>query len=210
MGHIYLFCVPCCLLAWTDVFLWYCLPLSAAAPAVVSKTEMNVLVRNPEIVFVADLTRADAPALVMTTQCELQMKSGEEGSQMTAAIKDLKVCIVTVKKMMKELKRWIACLNNKYKITVVVVILGCGLSLLEREEEKQRDHSPATLSGVLPEYSRVPNIPSGYGGLHQCSHPEGSSWHDPRNLIWEINGINLTALCTWCITKNDDQSISVI
>ncbi|KAM3611748.1 uncharacterized protein V6R79_023535 [Siganus canaliculatus] len=64
---------------------------STATPAVVSKTEMNVLVRNPEIVFVADLTRADAPALVMTTQCELVMKSDAEGSQMTAAVKDLKV-----------------------------------------------------------------------------------------------------------------------
>ncbi|KAM4616365.1 intermembrane lipid transfer protein VPS13A [Polymixia lowei] len=58
---------------------------------VVSKTEMNVVVRNPEIVFVADLTRADAPALVMTTQCELVMKNGTEGSLMTAGIKDLKV-----------------------------------------------------------------------------------------------------------------------
>lgn len=76
--------------------LMYSLILSAAAPAVVSKTEMNVLVRNPEIVFVADLTRADAPALVMTTQCELLMKSDAEGSQMTAAIKDLKVCNVIV------------------------------------------------------------------------------------------------------------------
>ncbi|XP_015828201.3 intermembrane lipid transfer protein VPS13A isoform X1 [Nothobranchius furzeri] len=64
---------------------------SSAAPASVSKTEMNVLVRNPEIVFVADLTRADAPALVMTTQCELVMKTSAEGSLMTAAIKDLKV-----------------------------------------------------------------------------------------------------------------------
>lgn len=82
-------------MAGTDVFLWLSLLLSAAAPAVVSKTEMNVLVRNPEIVFVADLTRADAPALVMTTQCELVMKSGAEGSQMTAVIKDLKVCVVT-------------------------------------------------------------------------------------------------------------------
>lgn len=60
----------------------------------VSKTEMNVQVRNPEIVFVADLTRADAPALVMTTQCELVMKSGAEGSQMTAVINDLKVFIL--------------------------------------------------------------------------------------------------------------------
>lgn len=61
------------------------------APAAVSKTDISVVVRNPEIVFVADLTRADAPALVMTTQCELVMKSGAEGSQMTSVIKDLKV-----------------------------------------------------------------------------------------------------------------------
>lgn len=60
-------------------------------PVVASKTDMTILVRNPEIVFVADLTRADAPALVMTTQCEVMMKSGAEGSQMTAVIKDLKV-----------------------------------------------------------------------------------------------------------------------
>lgn len=80
----------------TDAFLSRSLLLSAAAPAAVSKMEINVLVRNPEIVFVADLTRADAPALVMTTQCELVMTSGAEGSQMTAGIKDLKVCVVTV------------------------------------------------------------------------------------------------------------------
>ncbi|XP_034396532.1 vacuolar protein sorting-associated protein 13A isoform X2 [Cyclopterus lumpus] len=82
------------------------------APTVVSKTEMNVLVRNPEIVFVADLTRADAPALVMTTQCELVMKSGAEGSQMTAVIKDLKV---------------VACpfLREKRKKNVATVLQPC-------------------------------------------------------------------------------------
>ncbi|XP_034396535.1 vacuolar protein sorting-associated protein 13A isoform X5 [Cyclopterus lumpus] len=85
---------------------------STVAPTVVSKTEMNVLVRNPEIVFVADLTRADAPALVMTTQCELVMKSGAEGSQMTAVIKDLKV---------------VACpfLREKRKKNVATVLQPC-------------------------------------------------------------------------------------
>ncbi|KAI3372816.1 hypothetical protein L3Q82_023273 [Scortum barcoo] len=114
---------------------------STAAPAAVSKTEINVLVRNPEIVFVADLTRADAPALVMTTQCELLMKSSAEGSQMTAGIKDLKV---------------VACpfLREKRKNNVTTVL--------------------AALSGVLPEHS-VPNLPSGYGDLHQCSHTEGKT-----------------------------------
>uniref|UniRef100_A0A8C2WCC4 Vacuolar protein sorting 13 homolog A n=1 Tax=Cyclopterus lumpus TaxID=8103 RepID=A0A8C2WCC4_CYCLU len=87
-------------------------PPHRETPTVVSKTEMNVLVRNPEIVFVADLTRADAPALVMTTQCELVMKSGAEGSQMTAVIKDLKV---------------LACpfLREKRKKNVATVLQPC-------------------------------------------------------------------------------------
>uniref|UniRef100_A0A3B3URY5 Vacuolar protein sorting 13 homolog A n=1 Tax=Poecilia latipinna TaxID=48699 RepID=A0A3B3URY5_9TELE len=63
---------------------------SSTAAGPVSKMEMTVVVRNPEIVFVADLTRADAPALVMTTYCEVLMISGAE-STMTASIKDLKV-----------------------------------------------------------------------------------------------------------------------
>ncbi|XP_029017431.1 vacuolar protein sorting-associated protein 13A isoform X2 [Betta splendens] len=83
-----------------------------SSPAVVSKTEISVLVRNPEIVFVADLTRADAPALVMTTQCELLMKSGSEGSLMTATINDLKV---------------LACpfLREKRKNNVTTVLQPC-------------------------------------------------------------------------------------
>ena len=66
---------------------------SVSPPPVVSKMDINVLVKNPEIVFVADLTRADAPALVMTTECELLMKSDPGGQLMTASIKDLKVCV---------------------------------------------------------------------------------------------------------------------
>ncbi|XP_058492942.1 vacuolar protein sorting-associated protein 13A isoform X2 [Solea solea] len=85
---------------------------STPAPTPVAKTEMNVTVRNPEIVFVADLTRADAPALVMTTHCELLMKSSAEGSKMTALISDLKV---------------VACpfLREKRKNNVTTVLLPC-------------------------------------------------------------------------------------
>uniref|UniRef100_A0A8D0CMI8 Vacuolar protein sorting 13 homolog A n=1 Tax=Scleropages formosus TaxID=113540 RepID=A0A8D0CMI8_SCLFO len=61
------------------------------APPSSREAEMNVVVKNPEIVFVADLTRANAPALVVTTQCELIMKSDPETQKMTAAIRDLKV-----------------------------------------------------------------------------------------------------------------------
>ncbi|XP_030049580.1 intermembrane lipid transfer protein VPS13A [Microcaecilia unicolor] len=62
----------------------------AAAPPV-SKMEMHVFVKNPEIVFVADLTRSDAPSLVVTTQCELCIKNSPEAQKMTASVKSLHV-----------------------------------------------------------------------------------------------------------------------
>ncbi|XP_058157611.1 intermembrane lipid transfer protein VPS13A isoform X2 [Dasypus novemcinctus] len=55
------------------------------------KWEINIIIKNPEIVFVADMTRNDAPALVMTTQCEICCKGDLESNTMTAAIKDLQV-----------------------------------------------------------------------------------------------------------------------
>lgn len=92
---------------------------------------MNILVRNPEIVFVADLTRADAPALVMTTQCEVVMKSSAEGSQMTAVIKDLKVCVFClVGGGGLLLLLFLICL------LCFVFLAGGGLSLPGGEEEK--------------------------------------------------------------------------
>ncbi|XP_053322855.1 intermembrane lipid transfer protein VPS13A isoform X2 [Spea bombifrons] len=65
------------------------IPKDTAATQQVSKMEMNVMVKNPEIVFVADLTKADAPALVLTTQCELSIKNSTETQHMTASVKDL-------------------------------------------------------------------------------------------------------------------------
>ncbi|XP_008831572.1 vacuolar protein sorting-associated protein 13A isoform X2 [Nannospalax galili] len=55
------------------------------------KWEINILIKNPEIVFVADMTKNDAPALVITTQCEICYKSEPEINTVTAAIKDLQV-----------------------------------------------------------------------------------------------------------------------
>lgn len=52
---------------------------------------MNITIKNPEIVFVADMTRNDAPALVITTQCEIYWLGDFENDTMTAAIKDLQV-----------------------------------------------------------------------------------------------------------------------
>lgn len=57
----------------------------------VSTMEMNIIVKNPEIVFVADLTRSDAPALVVTSQCEVFIKNSPERYSMTAAVKEIQV-----------------------------------------------------------------------------------------------------------------------
>ncbi|XP_062985430.1 intermembrane lipid transfer protein VPS13A isoform X2 [Elgaria multicarinata webbii] len=68
------------------------LPVREQVPVQPASTmEINVVVKNPEIVFVADLTRDDAPALVATAQCEVSMKNGPEMYKMTAAVKDIKV-----------------------------------------------------------------------------------------------------------------------
>uniref|UniRef100_A0A663FD30 Vacuolar protein sorting 13 homolog A n=1 Tax=Aquila chrysaetos chrysaetos TaxID=223781 RepID=A0A663FD30_AQUCH len=68
------------------------LPLKEQAPVQpVSTMEMNIVVKNPEIVFVADLTRSDAPALVVTTQCEVFIKNSPERYSMTAAVKEIQM-----------------------------------------------------------------------------------------------------------------------
>ncbi|XP_016013121.2 vacuolar protein sorting-associated protein 13A isoform X4 [Rousettus aegyptiacus] len=55
------------------------------------KWEINIIIKNPEIVFVADMTRSDAPALVITTQCEIYWKGDLRNDTMTATIKDLQM-----------------------------------------------------------------------------------------------------------------------
>uniref|UniRef100_H0X048 Vacuolar protein sorting 13 homolog A n=2 Tax=Otolemur garnettii TaxID=30611 RepID=H0X048_OTOGA len=55
------------------------------------KWEINIFIKNPEIVFVADMTKNDAPSLVITTQCEICYKADLKNSTITAAIKDLQV-----------------------------------------------------------------------------------------------------------------------
>ncbi|XP_048448972.1 intermembrane lipid transfer protein VPS13A-like, partial [Rhincodon typus] len=80
----------------------------------VSKMELSVHVQNPEIVFVADLTRADAPSLVVTAQCEADINNDPELQQITATVKDLKV---------------MACpfLKEKRKDHVTTILQPCSL-----------------------------------------------------------------------------------
>ncbi|XP_054629024.1 vacuolar protein sorting-associated protein 13A isoform X3 [Dunckerocampus dactyliophorus] len=115
---------------------------SAAAPATMSKTEINVVVRNPEIVFVADLTRAEAPALVMTTDCEVVIKFDAESSQMTAVIQDLKV---------------VACpfLREKRVNSVTTVLQPCHVFFQSSQSETSPQAMELSISALTLKVSPI-------------------------------------------------------
>ncbi|XP_008938924.1 PREDICTED: vacuolar protein sorting-associated protein 13C, partial [Merops nubicus] len=89
-----------------------------------SKPETEVSVRpnmtvkavivDPEIVFVANLTSADAPALKVSFQCDLSLTSGKPAQRMTAQVKGFKV---------------LACafLKDKQDKNVTTVLQPCSL-----------------------------------------------------------------------------------
>lgn len=61
-----------------------------SAPMVRSK--LRAVVVDPEIVFVANLMKADAPALVASFQCDFTLQAEDDGTQnMRSNLRDLKV-----------------------------------------------------------------------------------------------------------------------
>lgn len=56
------------------------------------KTRLRAVVVDPEVVFVASLMKADAPALVASFQCGFSLQTDDDGAQnMTANLRELKV-----------------------------------------------------------------------------------------------------------------------
>uniref|UniRef100_A0A8C5SHG1 Vacuolar protein sorting 13 homolog C n=1 Tax=Laticauda laticaudata TaxID=8630 RepID=A0A8C5SHG1_LATLA len=89
------------------------IPHTAAA-----RPNMSVVanILDPEIVFVANLTKADAPALVASFQCSFMLSGGSGAQQMTARIVDLRV---------------LACpfLRGTAKKDVTTVVHPCSLTV---------------------------------------------------------------------------------
>uniref|UniRef100_A0A8C3D0K0 Vacuolar protein sorting 13 homolog A n=1 Tax=Cairina moschata TaxID=8855 RepID=A0A8C3D0K0_CAIMO len=75
------------LLTVADIFL----KANAESAAAQRNLKQSLPLKEQEIVFVADLTRSDAPALVVTTQCEVFIKNSPERYSMTAAVKEIQV-----------------------------------------------------------------------------------------------------------------------
>ncbi|XP_010138739.1 PREDICTED: vacuolar protein sorting-associated protein 13C, partial [Buceros rhinoceros silvestris] len=75
---------------------------------------VKAVIMDPEIVFVANLTNADAPALKVSFQCDFSLTSGKFAQRMTAQVKDFKV---------------LACafLKEKQDKSVTTVLRPCSL-----------------------------------------------------------------------------------
>ena len=52
---------------------------------------LKAKITDPEVVFVANLTKADAPALTASFQCNLSMSTSKLEQMMEASVRDLKV-----------------------------------------------------------------------------------------------------------------------
>lgn len=56
------------------------------------RTLVRAVVVDPEVVFVASLLKADAPALLASFQCDVSLQTEDDSSQsMRAMLRDLKV-----------------------------------------------------------------------------------------------------------------------
>ena len=85
------------------------------------KTKLRAVVVDPEVVFVANLMKADAPALVASFQCDFSLISEEETQEIKANVRDLKLLACP----------FIRNQDNKAVTTVSLYVYCCntGLSL---------------------------------------------------------------------------------
>lgn len=69
-----------------------CPPSPLLSEASMLRTRVQAVVVDPEVVFVASLMKADAPALVASFQCDFTLQTEDDGSQnMKANLRELKV-----------------------------------------------------------------------------------------------------------------------
>ncbi|XP_068584903.1 intermembrane lipid transfer protein VPS13C isoform X2 [Cebidichthys violaceus] len=106
-------------------------PRADAKMASLVRTRLRAVVVDPEVVFVASLMKADAPALVASFQCDFSLQAEEDGTQNTRAnLRELKV---------------LACpfIRNKEDKAITTVLRPCSVAL----ESKTHPNQP--LSGLV-------------------------------------------------------------
>uniref|UniRef100_A0A3P9AR25 Vacuolar protein sorting 13 homolog C n=1 Tax=Maylandia zebra TaxID=106582 RepID=A0A3P9AR25_9CICH len=108
--------------------------LSAASTV---KTRLRAVVVDPEVVFVANLMKADAPALVASFQCDFTLQAEEDGTQnMRASLRELKV---------------LACpfIQNKEDKAVTTVLRPCSVTLETKAHPNQPLRGSVTVEEII-------------------------------------------------------------
>uniref|UniRef100_A0A4W6CNT0 Vacuolar protein sorting 13 homolog C n=1 Tax=Lates calcarifer TaxID=8187 RepID=A0A4W6CNT0_LATCA len=117
-------------------------PVCLLSAASMVRTRLRAVVVDPEVVFVASLMKADAPALVASFQCDFTLQAEDDGSQnMRANLRKLKV---------------LACpfIRNKEGKAVTTVLRPCSVAL----ETKTHSNKPLSGSVIVEEVIISPFI----------------------------------------------------
>uniref|UniRef100_A0A8C3A5N3 Vacuolar protein sorting 13 homolog C n=1 Tax=Cyclopterus lumpus TaxID=8103 RepID=A0A8C3A5N3_CYCLU len=116
-------------------------PRLDAKTASMVRTRLRVVVVDPEVVFVASLMKADAPALVASFQCDFSLQAEEDGTQNTRAnLRELKV---------------LACpfIRNKEDKAVTMVLRPCSVALDAKSHPNQPLSGCVTVEEVIVKIS---------------------------------------------------------
>uniref|UniRef100_A0A1A8GA63 Vacuolar protein sorting 13 homolog C n=1 Tax=Nothobranchius korthausae TaxID=1143690 RepID=A0A1A8GA63_9TELE len=118
-------------------------PRADAKTASVVRTRLQAVIVDPEVVFVASLMKADAPALVASFQCDFTLQAEEDGSQsMRANLRGLKV---------------LACrfIRDKEDKAFTTVLKPCSVSLETKMHPNQPLSGSVTVEEVIVKISPV-------------------------------------------------------
>ncbi|XP_069383478.1 intermembrane lipid transfer protein VPS13C isoform X5 [Paralichthys olivaceus] len=116
-------------------------PRADAKTAATVRTRLRAVVVDPEAVFVANLLKADAPALVASFQCDFTLQAEDDGTQnMKANLRELKV---------------LACplIRNEEGKAVTTVLKPCSVFLETKTNPNQPLSGSVTVEEVIVKIS---------------------------------------------------------
>ncbi|KAM3625353.1 uncharacterized protein V6R79_010760 [Siganus canaliculatus] len=105
------------------------------------RTRLRAVVLDPEVVFVASLMKADAPALVASFQCDVSLQEEEDGARtMRANLRELKV---------------LACpfIRSQESQAVTTVLRPCSVALETKVQPNQPLSGSVTVEEVIVKIS---------------------------------------------------------
>ncbi|XP_027870640.1 vacuolar protein sorting-associated protein 13C isoform X6 [Xiphophorus couchianus] len=118
-------------------------PRSETKPAAALTTRLRVVVVDPEVVFVADLMKADAPALVASFQGDFNLLAEADGSRsMRAHLRELKVLAGPF-------------IQSKENRAVTTVLQPCSVTLETRTSRTRPASGLVTVEEVIIKISPV-------------------------------------------------------